>query len=78
MVEKSGSWFSYKGERIGQGRENVRQFLRDNPDVRNRIDVELRRTLGLNKGEEPGAVDGAAQPVTTPIDTGKQAAARGR
>src|SRR5438309_174870 len=49
VVEKSGSWFSYKGERIGQGRENVRQFLRDNPDIRNRIDTELRRTLGLTK-----------------------------
>ena len=34
LVEKSGSWFSYKGERIGQGRENARQFLKDNPDVR--------------------------------------------
>jgi recombination protein RecA len=77
VVEKSGSWFSYKGERIGQGRENVRQFLRDNPDVRNRIDTELRKTLGLNKGEEQ-PVDGAAQPVSTPIDTGKQAAGRGR
>ena len=34
LVEKSGSWFSYKGERIGQGRENARQFLKDNPDIR--------------------------------------------
>ena len=34
LVEKSGSWYSYKGERIGQGRENARQFLKDNPDVR--------------------------------------------
>src|ERR1700716_3938448 len=34
MIEKSGSWFSYKGERIGQGRENVKQFLKDNPDIR--------------------------------------------
>src|ERR1700682_5276839 len=34
IVEKSGSWYSYKGERIGQGRENARQFLRDNPDIR--------------------------------------------
>ena len=78
VVEKSGSWFSYKGERIGQGRENVRQFLRDNPDIRNRIDVELRKTLGLTKGEDQPVVDGVAQPTATPIDTGKQAAARGR
>ncbi len=79
VVEKSGSWFSYKGERIGQGRENVRQFLRDNTDIRNRIDVELRKTLGLTKGsEDQPVVDGVAQPAATPIDTGKQAAARGR
>src|SRR5438270_9797280 len=49
LVEKSGSWFSYKGERIGQGRENARQFLRDNPDVKLAIDTELRKALGLVK-----------------------------
>ena len=42
VVEKSGSWFSYKGERIGQGRENARQFLKDNADIRLAIDTELR------------------------------------
>jgi recombination protein RecA len=47
VLEKSGSWFSYKGERIGQGRENARQFLKDNPDIRQKIDAELRRQLGL-------------------------------
>ena len=49
MVEKSGSWYSYKGERIGQGRENARQFLKDNPDIRQAIDTELRKALGLIK-----------------------------
>src|SRR3984957_18491508 len=52
VVEKSGSWFSYKGERIGQGRENARQFLKDNPDIRTRIDAELRKALGLTKTVE--------------------------
>ncbi len=47
VLEKTGSWFSYKGERIGQGRENARQFLKDNPDVRQKIDAELRKLLGL-------------------------------
>src|SRR3979409_2276116 len=42
LVEKSGAWYSYKGERIGQGRENARQFLKDNQDVRKAIDTELR------------------------------------
>ncbi|MBV8834111.1 MAG: recombinase RecA [Acidobacteriaceae bacterium] len=77
VIEKSGSWFSYKGERVGQGRENARQFLRDNPDIRAQVDAELRKLLGLNKAAE---ADGAAAgPVPTPIDTVKQtAAARGR
>jgi recombination protein RecA len=47
VVEKSGSWYSYKGERIGQGRENARQFLKDHPDAFNSIDLELRKLLGL-------------------------------
>jgi recombination protein RecA len=57
VIEKSGSWFSYKTERIGQGRENARQFLKDNPDIRHNIDVELRKSLGLIKAEP---VNGAA------------------
>src|ERR1700682_300862 len=47
IIEKSGSWYSYKGERIGQGRENARQFLKDNADIRQTIDTELRKALGL-------------------------------
>ncbi|MBI3697839.1 MAG: recombinase RecA, partial [Acidobacteria bacterium] len=47
IIEKSGAWYSYKGERIGQGRENARQFLKDNPDVCADLDTELRRILGL-------------------------------
>ena len=74
IIEKSGSWFSYKGDRIGQGRENARQFLRDNPDIRTHIDAELRKALGLNKAAELEPV--AAVP--TPIDTGKSANGRGR
>src|SRR5881398_555396 len=51
IIEKSGSWFSYKGERIGQGRENSRQFLKDNADIRQSLDIELRTVLGLLKPE---------------------------
>ena len=47
LVEKSGSWFSYQGERIGQGRENARLFLAGNPDTRDRLEVELRKLLGF-------------------------------
>jgi len=47
IIEKSGSWYSYKGERIGQGRENARVFLRENPDIARQIFMELRAALGL-------------------------------
>jgi recombination protein RecA len=53
VVEKSGSWFSYSGERIGQGRDTARRFLKEHPEVCNRIDSDLRRTLGLGAGQAP-------------------------
>jgi recombination protein RecA len=52
VVEKSGSWFSFRGERVGQGRENARTYLKEHTEVRDRIDVELRNKLGLVKGAE--------------------------
>ena len=48
ILEKSGTWFSYNGERIGQGRENARQFLRDNLDVRKKLEVAARKALNLS------------------------------
>jgi len=47
VVDKSGSWFSYKGERLGQGRERVRDFLTENADIMNAIDREVKGKLGL-------------------------------
>jgi recombination protein RecA len=47
VVEKSGAWYSYSGERIGQGRENVRTFLKENKDIFSRIDAEVRKKLGI-------------------------------
>ncbi len=49
VLEKSGSWYSYKGERIGQGRENARQTLIDRAELRQAVDAQLRQTLGLVK-----------------------------
>ena len=66
VIEKSGSWYSYKGERIGQGRENARQFLKDNPDVRAAIDLELRKLLGLVKIEIPNGAAAAGATDTPP------------
>ena len=49
IVEKSGAWFAYAGERLGQGRENAKQFLKDNADVRRAIDDRVRKELGLTR-----------------------------
>jgi len=61
LLEKSGAWFSYKNERIGQGRENARQFLKDNKDALARLEAEVRKALGLI----PAATTPAAAPGTT-------------
>jgi len=47
VVEKSGAWYAIDGERMGQGRENARQFLKDNPAIRNEVDTRIRKGLGL-------------------------------
>jgi recombination protein RecA len=64
VVEKSGAWFSFSGERIGQGRENVRQYLKDNRDTYNRILEQVRQKLGIGavkEAEVPAVpVNGAA------------------
>jgi recombination protein RecA len=52
IVDKSGTWFSYSGERLGQGRENVKQFLRDNPATFTAIDQRVRKELGLLRETE--------------------------
>ena len=52
-VEKSGAWFSYKGERLGQGRENAKQALKDNPETLRKIERDVKMKLGLPVREEP-------------------------
>jgi recombination protein RecA len=59
LLEKSGAWYSYKGERIGQGRENARQFLKDNPETFTKLEAEVRKHLGLTP---PTAQPAAAAP----------------
>ncbi|TAL83846.1 MAG: recombinase RecA [Rhodanobacter sp.] len=51
LIDKSGAWYSYKGDRIGQGKENVRQFLRDNPAITDELDKELRLRLLVPVGK---------------------------
>src|ERR1700757_2334391 len=60
LLEKSGSWFSYKGERIGQGRENARQFLKDNKDTFAKLETEVRKTLGLVPATATAPTNGAS------------------
>jgi recombination protein RecA len=73
IVEKSGSWFSYKGERIGQGRENARQFMKDNKDTLAKLEIEVRKTLGLVPATPtPTAAtptNGAGAPPTSKVAT---------
>jgi len=67
ILEKSGSWFSYKGERIGQGRENALSFLKENKDTMAKLDAEVRKSLGLT----PSAL--APPPTVVPAQaTGTQ------
>jgi recombination protein RecA len=69
VVEKSGAWFSYKGERLGQGRENSKQTLKDNPEVLKRIENDVRRALGMPVHGEVAAA------TTTPVEQKKAVAA---
>ncbi|HUH30081.1 MAG TPA: recombinase RecA [Rhodanobacter sp.] len=61
LIDKSGAWYSYKGDRIGQGKDNVRQFLREHPEITNEIDQELRNRLLVPLGKPVAA---AAEEVT--------------
>ena len=69
LLEKSGAWFSYKGDRIGQGRANAKQFLKDNVDIRARLEAEVRKSLGLVSVEDKAhaaAANAEASPTPTP------------
>jgi recombination protein RecA len=50
IVEKSGSWYSYNGDRIGQGKDNVRDFLKENPEIAKDIEAKIRAKLGVKAG----------------------------
>jgi recombination protein RecA len=73
IVEKSGSWFSYKGERIGQGRENAKAFLKENKDIAAKIEADVRKKLGLLKEkQEPQP----APPTAPEVERAKGVAAK--
>jgi recombination protein RecA len=69
VVEKSGSWYSYKGERVGQGRENARQVLIDRPELRQAVETDLRQAMGLTGSKR------SAEFELTTIDSKRASAA---
>ena len=63
IIDKSGAWYSYKGDRIGQGKDNVRQFLREHPEMTNEIDQQLRERLLVPLGKTAAAVAAEEAPA---------------
>ncbi len=68
VVDKAGSWLSYKGERVGQGRENAKAFLREHPEMAARIEAEIlqKHGLGVPAANEGGAEGAASAPKSVP------------
>ena len=75
IVEKSGAWYSYAGERIGQGRENVRSFLKDHPEIFTRIDATATAKAWPDWGEAGGDSGGSAQRIGPGCGSGEGAGA---
>jgi recombination protein RecA len=76
IVDKAGAWFSYKGERLGQGRDNAKNTLRENPAMRDKIEAEVRAALGIGKPQAAGAAAAEAAPAPAPAPTGRRGAAK--
>jgi len=62
IVRKSGAWYTYEGDQLGQGKENARTFLRDNPDMANEIEKKIKEKLGIGARLDAEAADGEAAP----------------
>src|ERR1700687_400512 len=74
ILEKSGTWISYGGERLGQGRDNARLFLKEHIDIRNKVESALRKKMGI---PSPGAANGTPAPAAQAEKPAVQAAAAG-
>ena len=70
IVKKSGAWYTYEGDQLGQGKENARAFMRDNPDLALEIEKRIREALGLDaKADAPESTPDLDAPVdVVPID----------
>ena len=69
IIEKSGTWYSYEGERMGQGRENVKTFLEENPDISSAIEISIRESAGLKI--DPSLIKDKANSKVQITDTDK-------
>jgi recombination protein RecA len=81
VLEKSGTWISYKGERLGQGRDNARVFLKEHTDIRDKIEHDLRKILGLagapaENGKKPA--EEAEKPAAKAATAGQSQGRAGR
>ncbi|MEU0796461.1 MULTISPECIES: recombinase RecA [unclassified Amycolatopsis] len=63
ILRKSGAWYTYEGDQLGQGKENARKFLRDNPDIANEIEKRIKEKLGIGAQVDAEAVEAVPAPV---------------
>ncbi|MEU8792062.1 DNA recombination/repair protein RecA, partial [Streptomyces sp. NPDC048643] len=75
FVRKAGAWYTYEGDQLGQGKENARNFLKDNPDLADEIEKKILEKLGVGvkKTEEPTVVPGADAAVSAAPDDAAKA-----
>ena len=67
LVRKSGAWFTYEGDQLGQGKENARTFLKDNPDLANELEKRIKESLGIGPRVDAPA-EAADAPAATPAE----------
>jgi recombination protein RecA len=76
MVKKSGAWFTYEGEQLGQGKENARAFLAEHTEVRDEIELKVRQAVGLNgftdDDDRPIEIDPDLVELEAPVKAGKK------
>jgi recombination protein RecA len=63
IVRKSGAWYTYEGDQLGQGKENARKFMRENPDVAAEVEKKIKEKLGIG-----AQLDAEAEPLPAPVD----------
>jgi recombination protein RecA len=76
FIRKSGAWYTYEGDQLGQGKENARNFLRDNPQLADEIEKKIKTKLGIGPKQEDDAAAPAAPAVEAPVAPAKTAAAK--